>query len=176
MLYFIIFYVFSVLSTAARNRGALIGRNATLSQRDIAIFEDLSEFRHLIRRCNVLNDQYYRSHLRRIKSENGLSDFEWWLMVSNLDSTSLSLSLIYTVDFQNLLQRAALCQELVFISRSVNRFRYLTRISFSSIFKGLPNNSSGNGLEKNWKQDMKNVFNNCPALTSLTLKNLCNGK
>ena len=124
----------------------------------------------------MLNEKDFCSQLSRIKSENGLSDFEWWLMLKNTDSISLSLSPIYTLGFQNLLEPATLCQEVAFISRSLNQFRYITRISFGSMFKGLPNNSSGNGLETQWKNDMKKVFNNCPALSDLKLTNLCNGK
>ena len=121
------FYVFRILTRAAENRGVFQGLSAfRLYNRRYSVLNQ-GQFSEtsgtIVSRRPWLNREYLRSEWKRIKSQHRLSDFESWLIVENLDSTSLSLSPIYTLSFENEQRPAALCQDLIFILRSVDQFR-----------------------------------------------------
>ena len=108
-----------------------------------------------------------------MRKRSPLDDFELWKLLENQECTNLKLLKVMDLDFHPTLE---LSKTIKFISNSLENYKYLTTLCFGDDFGADMGQLLYKDLNDEIKAELKNFFKNCPALTELKIKRLCDGK
>ena len=108
-----------------------------------------------------------------MRKRSPLDDFELWKLLENQECTNLKLLKVMDLDFHPTLE---LSKTIKFISNSSENYKYLTKLCFGDDFVADMGQLLYKDLNDEIKAELKNFFKNCPALTELKIKRLCDGK
>ena len=110
-----------------------------------------------------------------MRKSSPLDDFELWKLLENQECTSLKLLKVMDLglDFHSTI---ALSKTIKFISNSLENYKYLTTLCFGDDFGADMGQLLYKDLNDEIKAELINFFKNCPALTELKIKRLCDGK
>ena len=149
---------------------SIIVKNTKASEKNI---NELGLFRHHLRISNSLN--IHKFQLKKIRKRSPLDDFELWKLLENQECTNLKLLKVMDLglDFHATI---ALSKTIKYISNSLENYKYLTKLCFGDDFGADMGQLLYKDLNDEIKAELKNFFKNCPALTELKIKRLCDGK
>ena len=110
-----------------------------------------------------------------MRKRSPLDDFELWKLLENQECTSLKWLKVMDLDFYPIL---GLSKTIKLISTSLENYKYLTKLYFGDDFEA--DMGIAKVLYKDFndeiKEELKNFFKNCPALTELKISHFCDGK
>ena len=149
---------------------SIIVKNTKASEKNI---NELGSFRHHLRITNGLN--IHKFQLKKMRKRSPLDDFELWKLLENQECTNLKLIKVMDLglDFHATI---ALSKTIKFISNSLENYKYLTKLCFGDDFGADMGQLLYKDLNDEIKAELINFFKNCPALTELKIKRLCDGK
>ena len=135
------------------------------------MINELALFRHHLRISKSL--KIHKFQWKKIKKQSSLNDFELWKLLENRECTILKLLKVKDRDFH---PTFVLSKTIKLISSSLENYKYLTKLCFGDDFGADMGQLLYKDLNDEIKAELINFFKNCPALTELKIKRLCDGK